>query len=126
MNQVHAKRSILDWIHNQSTDLIECKAWSYTDIQLQLSEFNNWLVEFDSENGNGLVLWRQYSFENFKGVKLALQVILNLADEEDHHPEVTFGFNRLKVLWSTHSANGITNKDWACAAKLDYALKHIG
>ena len=59
-------------------------------------------------------------------MKLAVHAITHLADDEDHHPEVTFSYNRVKVQWSTHSANGITDNDWACAAKLDDALKHVG
>ena len=122
----HPALPVSDWLQINSKHLGEGHAWSLDDIESQLREFDHWSVEFDEQGQNARVLWRQYAFANFEGVKLAVHAITHLADDEDHHPEVTFTFNRLKVKWNTHSANGITNNDWACAAKLDEALKHIG
>ncbi|BET25156.1 4a-hydroxytetrahydrobiopterin dehydratase [Limnobacter thiooxidans] len=124
--QPHPALPVSDWLQIHSKHLGEDQAWSPDDIERQLGEFEYWSVEFDEKGQNARVLWRQYTFANFEGVKLAVHAITHLADDEDHHPEVTFTFNRLKVKWNTHSANGITNNDWACAAKLDEALKHIG
>lgn len=123
------KRPILpasDWLLVHCQHLGDGQAWEPDDIEQQLDEFDNWSVEFDAKGERAVSLWRQYAFANFEGVKLAVHAITHLADDEDHHPEVTFSYNRVKVKWNTHSANGITNNDWACAAKLDDALKHIG
>ncbi len=46
-----------------------------------------------------------------------------LAREQDHHPQVQFGYNTLSVEFSTHSAGGISNNDWICAALLEAALE---
>lgn len=119
-------RSLEDWLHVRCQHLGEGEAWNAEDIEAQLNDFENWSVEFDAKGERALTLWRQYAFANFEGVKLAVHAITHLADDEDHHPEVTFSYNRVKVRWNTHSANGISNNDWACAAKLDDALKHIG
>lgn len=124
--QQHPSRPFSDWLQINSEHLGEGQAWSLDDIESQLREFDHWSVEFDEKGQNARALWRQYAFANFEGVKLAVHAVTHLADDEDHHPEVTFTFNRVKVKWNTHSANGITNNDWACAAKLDEALKHIG
>ena len=126
MSQPRNIRPISDWLHMKCQHLGEGHAWAADDIEAQLNEFEDWSVEFDAKGQHGRVLWRQYSFANFEGVKLAVHAITHLVDDEDHHPEVSFTYNRVKVQWNTHSANGITNNDWACAAKLDEALKHIG
>ncbi|WP_294890021.1 4a-hydroxytetrahydrobiopterin dehydratase [Limnobacter sp.] len=126
VNTPHPARPQEDWLHVHCQHLGEGHAWSADEIEAQLDEFEYWSVEFDAKGEHALNLWRQYAFANFEGVKLAVHAITHLADDEDHHPEVTFGYNRVKVRWNTHSANGITNNDWACAAKLDDALKHIG
>jgi 4a-hydroxytetrahydrobiopterin dehydratase len=126
MSTPHPTRPISDWLQIDCQHLGEGHNWSAEEIEQQLDEFEYWSVEFDDKGEKARVLWRQYSFANFEGVKLAVHAITHLADDEDHHPEVTFTFNRVKVRWSTHSADGITNNDWACAAKLDDALKHIG
>ena len=38
---------------------------------------------------------------------------------EDHHPNLAVGYNRCEVRFSTHSAGGITDNDFICAAKAD-------
>lgn len=124
--QQHSTRPVSDWLQINSQHLGEGHDWSPEDIENQLREFEHWSVEFDEKGHKARALWRQYAFVNFEGVKMAVHAITHLADDEDHHPEVTFTFNRVKVSWNTHSANGITNNDWACVAKLDEALKHIG
>lgn len=126
MTQHNPARPFSDWLHVACRHLGAGCAWSADDIEMQLDEFDNWSVEFDDKGEKARMLWRQYAFANFEGVKLAIHAITHLADDEDHHPEVTFTYNRVKVRWSTHSADGITDNDWACAAKLDDALKHIG
>ncbi len=126
MNQARTIHPASDWLHVKCQHLGEGHAWNADDIEAQLNEFEDWSVEFDAKGQQGRVLGRQYSFANFEGVKLAIHAITHLAEDEDHHPEVTFSYNRVKVQWNTHSANGITNNDWACAAKIDEALKHIG
>jgi 4a-hydroxytetrahydrobiopterin dehydratase len=119
-------RPIADWLHVGCRHLGQGHAWAIESIEQQLNEFDEWAVEFDASGQLGRVLWRQYSFANFEGVKLAVHAITHLADDEDHHPEVLFSYNRVKVMWNTHSAGGVTDNDWACAAKLDEMLKHIG
>lgn len=125
MNEHHANRPVSDWLKVRCKHLGEAHAWPANNIEVQLDEFEDWSVEFDAKGERARMLWRQYLFANFEGVKRAVNEINQLADDEDHHPEVTFNFNRVKVQWFTHSANGITDNDWACAAKLDRALNKI-
>lgn len=126
MSNQHPTRPVSDWLQISCQHLGDEHGWSPDDIEHQLKEFEHWSVEFDAKGEKARMLWRQYAFANFEGVKMAVHAITHLADDEDHHPEVTFSYNRVKVSWNTHSANGISNNDWACAAKLDDALKHIG
>ncbi|MCQ8896892.1 4a-hydroxytetrahydrobiopterin dehydratase [Limnobacter humi] len=101
-------------------------AWSGEQVASQLKEFPHWAVEFSAHSAQPICLWRTYAFANFEGVKMAVHALMHLADDEDHHPDVHFGYNRLTVKWSTHSAGGVSDNDWACAAKLDDALRHVG
>lgn len=126
MSTPYSVRPLEDWLHMPCQHLGEGDAWNAEHIEAQLDSFENWSVEFDAQGKMARCLWRQYAFANFESVKLAVHAITHLADDEDHHPEVTFSYNRVRVQWNTHSANGITNNDWACAARLDDALKHIG
>ena len=38
---------------------------------------------------------------------------------ENHHPDISFGYNTASVLWETHAVEGLTENDFICAAKVD-------
>jgi 4a-hydroxytetrahydrobiopterin dehydratase len=40
-----------------------------------------------------------------------------LAEDEDHHPDITISYRKVTVRWWTHTANGITDRDRDLAAK---------
>ncbi|MGA1228853.1 MAG: 4a-hydroxytetrahydrobiopterin dehydratase [Burkholderiaceae bacterium] len=44
--------------------------------------------------------------------------IAALAIELDHHPEICFGYNSLRVSLRTHDQQGITTKDFECADRI--------
>jgi pterin-4a-carbinolamine dehydratase len=45
-----------------------------------------------------------------------------LADAADHHPDLKINYNKIEVRLATHSANGITDKDFGLAKKFDTAF----
>ena len=47
-----------------------------------------------------------------------VRAILAIAEELDHHPDVCFGYNWLRVSTVTHDAHGITHKDLACVDRI--------
>jgi 4a-hydroxytetrahydrobiopterin dehydratase len=42
-----------------------------------------------------------------------------IAHRSDHHPDLEVGYNRCRVAFTTHSAGGLTDKDFANAARID-------
>ena len=130
MNSVPQVKAKLLWLEFECSPVQPEGKWPLSLIEQQLPEFENWAIEFEAPlaatTGASMCLWRQFAFENFEGVKLALTAITRLADTQDHHPDVRFSYNRITVSWNTHSAGGLSNNDWACAAQLDEQLKHLG
>jgi len=43
----------------------------------------------------------------------------NHYDREDHHPDLTVGYNKSRVEYSTHAFDGLSENDFICAAKAD-------
>ena len=41
-----------------------------------------------------------------------------IAHTEDHHPDLSVGYNRCGVCFTTHDAGGLTENDFVCAAKV--------
>jgi 4a-hydroxytetrahydrobiopterin dehydratase len=48
--------------------------------------------------------------------------IAKIANHLDHHPELIFRHNALIIKTHTHSASGITDKDFDLAEKIDQLL----
>jgi 4a-hydroxytetrahydrobiopterin dehydratase len=46
-----------------------------------------------------------------------------IAHQEDHHPDITFGYKTARVSYSTHAVGGLSENDFICAAKIDRLLK---
>ncbi|HEX4844183.1 MAG TPA: 4a-hydroxytetrahydrobiopterin dehydratase [Limnobacter sp.] len=126
MNAARMIRPASDWLHVGCQHCGPDEGWTVQQIEAQLPEFDGWAVEIEAQGKQGTRLWRRYNFSNFEGVKMAVHALMHLADDEDHHPEASFSYNWLEVRWSTHSAGGISDNDWACAAKLDDLLRHMG
>ena len=74
---------------------------------------------------SGAKLTAEWQTQNFAAVKQLVRAVVRIADSEDHHPEVTFGWNRFRVTFTTHRPPGLSGKDFACAEKLSRAASRI-
>lgn len=59
---------------------------------------------------------------DFASVRRVVSALMALADELDHHPEVSFGYRELSVRWSSHDVGGISARDHVAAARTDALL----
>lgn len=62
-----------------------------------------------------------FSFKNFYQTMAFVNVIAQIAHQQDHHPELLVSYNRCKVTYFTHSIGGLSMKDFICAAKINSA-----
>lgn len=60
-----------------------------------------------------------FSFEDFKRGMSFAHEIANVAEEEQHHPDICVHFKDVEVELSTHSVGGLTLNDFIMAAKID-------
>lgn len=79
---------------------IRCPAWSYVfpSIEKKLLTSN-----FD------------------ESIKIANE-IAKIANELNHHPEITCRYSAIVIKTHTHDASGITDKDFELAEKIDQLL----
>lgn len=63
-----------------------------------------------------------FDFKNYYHATAFVNAVVYIAHREDHHPDVSFGYKTCTVEYWTHAANGLTDNDFICAAKID-ALK---
>ena len=64
---------------------------------------------------SGQAIRRQFTFRDFTD---ALSFVVRLgfaAESADHHPDILINYKRVTLTYSTHSAGGLTDKDFAGA-----------
>lgn len=62
---------------------------------------------------------KQYLFESFMPAIEFVNRVARLAEEVDHHPDITIHYRHVTMALSTHSAGGLTAKDFDLAQKID-------
>ena len=62
---------------------------------------------------------RTYKTSGWKGTLMVINTIGHLAEAAWHHPDITASYAWVEVRLMTHSAKGITGKDFALAKKIE-------
>ena len=63
-----------------------------------------------------------YKFDDFRGALDFTVRVGEMAEEQDHHPDIYLTWGRVKVTIWTHKIDGLTESDFVFAAKSDAAL----
>lgn len=64
-------------------------------------------------------LVREFRFPDFRATMRFVNALADVANAEDHHPDLEVGYARCLVRYATHSARGLTRNDFICAARID-------
>jgi 4a-hydroxytetrahydrobiopterin dehydratase len=87
-----------------------------TQCRRLLSNIPGWEVEnFE----NILRLKGTFTFPDFKKALAFTNSVGELAEAEQHHPEIITGWGKVTVLWWTHSLKGIHMNDFIMAARTE-------
>ena len=63
---------------------------------------------------------RDFKFENFERAMVFVNLVADEAEGANHHPDIlVHGWNKVRLTVSTHSEGGLTDADFALAARLD-------
>jgi 4a-hydroxytetrahydrobiopterin dehydratase len=64
-------------------------------------------------------LERELVFDGFRDAIAFVGRLADLAESENHHPDIAISYKRVTVRWTTHDAGGITDRDRQLAALTD-------
>lgn len=62
---------------------------------------------------------RGFGFEDFKSALDFVNRVGELAEQQNHHPDIAFGWGRAEISFTSHDAGGVTGSDIEMAAKVD-------
>ena len=64
-------------------------------------------------------LERTFELPTFPEAIAFVNRVAELAEQEDHHPDIAVSYRKVTLRWTTHSAGGITDRDRELAARTD-------
>jgi len=70
-------------------------------------------------NDGGKAIRKEYTFKDFHETMKFVNAVADIANAQDHHPDMEVGYNRCAVKYSTHSVGGLSENDFICAAKVE-------
>ena len=67
----------------------------------------------------GDAIVRSVRLADFRAAMAYVNSVADVAEAENHHPDITIRWDQVTLTLSTHSANGLTAKDFRLARLLD-------
>ena len=64
-------------------------------------------------------LAKDYKFANFADALAFVNRVGATAEQEGHHPDITFGWGYARITIYTHAIGGLSESDFILAAKID-------
>jgi len=86
-------------------------------INTYQKKVDNWDVKEDIKDQFYLI--KEFSFKNFVSSQAFVNKVGEIAENEGHHPDISFGWGYAKVKIYTHAIQGLAESDFILASKID-------
>ncbi len=84
------------------------------DAKALLGQVKGWALAH-----GGKAIFRKYSFTDFDSAFVLAGKIATIAQEQNHHPDIAFGWGYVKIRLTTHDVGGLHKNDFIIAAKIN-------
>jgi 4a-hydroxytetrahydrobiopterin dehydratase len=88
-----------------------------SEIHKYQKKVDGWDVKEDEKKI--YFLEKNFKFQNFKKSQNFINKVGELAESENHHPDISFGWGYAKITITTHAIEGLSENDFILAAKID-------
>jgi len=62
---------------------------------------------------------RTFEFDDFSESIDFVNGVAEVAEDEEHHPDIDIRYNKVRLILSTHSKGGLTELDFGLAERID-------
>ena len=69
-------------------------------------------------------LKKEFSFSNYSDSVDFSNKVADMAEKEDHHPQIILEWGKVTVIWWSHKIKGLHKNDFICAAKTNKISKN--
>ena len=92
-------------------------AFDKSEIHKYLKKIDGWDVKSDKDENYYLI--KEFLFKDFKESQKFINKVGDIAEKENHHPDLMFGWGYCRVKIFTHAIKGLAESDFILAAKID-------
>jgi len=92
-------------------------AFDLSEIHKYLKKVDGWEVLKDGDQN--YFIEKNFKFENFIKSQDFVVDVGKIAEQEGHHPDISYGWGYAKIKISTHAIKGLAESDFILAAKID-------
>jgi 4a-hydroxytetrahydrobiopterin dehydratase len=86
------------------------------DVQTAMTTLSEWTLDTQHQPP---CLFKSWKLSSFDAAVTRFNQIAQLAQAQDHHPEVLSSYTQLQVRLWTHDVRGLTDKDFKLARSID-------
>lgn len=91
---------------------------SEEEIEGRLSKTAGW-------SRDGKFIKKTFEFPSFRNAIAFINDVADLAEEEDHHPDLYNVWRKVELKFTTHDEGGLTERDFRMATRIN-ELMHEG
>lgn len=95
-------------------------ALAATQIIAKLAQLDGWKLYGD---GPEVAIEKTYRFDGYLQTMAFVNAVAFIAERQDHHPEIVVQYKACSVRFRTHVIQGISIRDFECAAQVDAVLQ---
>ena len=92
-------------------------SFNLEEIHKYLKKVDGWDVKKNEEKN--YFLEKEFKFKDFKNSQIFINKVGEIAETENHHPDIFFGWGYAKIKIFTHAIKGLAESDFILAAKID-------
>lgn len=98
---------------------LTCKPPKTGDAPLSTEQAERMRAEMQNWSMNYLSITREFQFKSFVEAMAFVNNVADIAQEQDHHPDIFISYKTVRLTFSTHRIGGLSQNDFIMAAKVD-------
>jgi len=85
-----------------------------TESEGYMAQVSGWMLDEKGEK-----ISKEYKFKDFIGAINFVNNVAEIAESENHHPDIKINYNKVLLELNTHAIGGLSENDFIVAAKID-------
>jgi 4a-hydroxytetrahydrobiopterin dehydratase len=87
--------------------------------KLTAAQIKSALIAVPDWKKTGATIARTFAFKDFPDAIRFVHAVAKVAEQAGHHPDIDIRWNKVALTLTTHSAGGLTKKDFKLARQFD-------